>query len=1234
MPFFSNIFKGKESTAARKQNKQYGAVPVVPAKPKWVDAWTRKEVEPEEVQELLRCCTYEIKSRALDTPFLLLPFRPASDPSAARSFIRNYFNPSEEKGGPLEGERLEQELRLTEPLVVCSVMKWCWSRLAGGVVTWEAYELFRIGEQDSNTARDAFATFIPISVASDARTKIIFDFFDLIAAIAAHGKTNGMGGRKLSRLAGWYAFEQVDTNNGFDGGYKAWESAADATSHLFFAYLRSLSPDSVQGSNGISALPLSLQKLLESTEYPPEQSMNTESQTTKVVMIVERVSATPFALLRRAKNFQYRDDDQALQQFSEYEDPVQALTDECRRVLKSISSANVSSTSKASTSLKDPSWSRFEDVGFGGLGDDSDPDDEIDGSALGRKRQPAHGLSATAQSKVDLGRPTTPSWADFLSSGFVDDPSQSSPRLLLPPDKVLPPINTSRSQSAQSQRRMTEGDSSLEPGELASIATFRLDDAFWWVWISSLAGEEPIERKAVFGRCALVETNIRGGRWLLMEEIIKAAAPELEEGAYIAEKKGIFGFSKRSRMNRSKSTHGRKPLPPRKSEPVRKSNPLSPPRKTNIAPDQHARIQAAAAALQQKHHLHESAPLSPRRGRHEDTMSTKTNSVFTLQPVILTEAAPAMKWANSYDKNAIRAKYLGDNFAGKGSAVNLAPPTDTYSQKNASTTNGSITPLATAQTFSTPMETAPSHLAPKTTGKPQPLPAPRYQSYGFPSGDKAIAEEAPSSEAQNERNLPALPQEVQQEVPQETRQGSAKEYVPEPLRQSHQEAPPVQEYIAPGGKPSQLQQEYGGTSAVSDSSYQRSYHPQNEEIPSSQEQVEEVPTPIASPAPMPATPAIDLVAANKISAEAAKIPLPAAAPIGSPRPMPVERKPIPPPKEPVEQFSATDPASFVSGPEYMPRSPVTTVIHNTPDTSPESKKTVAKLKKKGAGGGFKSMFGKKKTEASPVRPGLQQSSSTAVAAARAALEARQNPPQRPAPAISKDAKLSRRFSSLGKKQQVENIPASAPVVKRTTPPSMPLMKEEPPTEQVYIAPGGKLSQWQQTSAVEPISSVPSPRYGNEDFHESQASLSRVDTNEQRHAEREFQTFDQGPLDDVPAFIPEDSPRQSSHVDERRDKEHFPDKEEARDDISEQSNELTYQVSPAQDRWAQIRKNAAARAAQQNEGPSEEQSRRTETDRTDDGETSGEETIESRVARIKARVAELTGNMQSSATDRR
>ena len=153
--------------------------------------------------------------------------------------------------------------------------------------------------------------------------------------------------------------------------------------------------------------------------------------TSKVVMIVDSVSPTPFALLRRAKHFEYRDDDQALQQFSDYEDPVQALTDECRRVLKSISSINQStiSTSKASTGLPDASWSRFEDIGFGGIGDYSDNEDEVDGSAFGKKQQKSpHGMRSAPHSKThDHGRPTTPSWADFLSSGFIDETSSPGP---------------------------------------------------------------------------------------------------------------------------------------------------------------------------------------------------------------------------------------------------------------------------------------------------------------------------------------------------------------------------------------------------------------------------------------------------------------------------------------------------------------------------------------------------------------------------------------------------------------------------------------------------------------------------------------------------------------------------------------------------------------------------------------------------------------------------------------
>ena len=71
--------------------------------------------------------------------------------------------------------------------------------------------------------KHAFDTFIPLSVESEARKNILFDFFDLLAAISANGKANGLGGRKLSRLAGWWAFEHVDTGKGFEGGYQSWE---------------------------------------------------------------------------------------------------------------------------------------------------------------------------------------------------------------------------------------------------------------------------------------------------------------------------------------------------------------------------------------------------------------------------------------------------------------------------------------------------------------------------------------------------------------------------------------------------------------------------------------------------------------------------------------------------------------------------------------------------------------------------------------------------------------------------------------------------------------------------------------------------------------------------------------------------------------------------------------------------------------------------------------------------
>ncbi|KAI9835689.1 MAG: hypothetical protein M1819_001866 [Sarea resinae] len=1069
----SKVFKGKDgsgaSTKSKKAAAQNHAQASAPQKPQWDDAWSRSDVHPEEVQELLRGCTQEMKSRALDTPFLLLPFRPDSDPSAARTFIRNFFNQVAGKA-ELRGGQLQHELRLTDPMVICSVMKWCWSRLPGGVVSWEAYELFRVGEQDSNMARDAFAAFIPISVDSDARTKIIFDFFDLISAIAAHGKSNGLGGRKLSRLAGWWAFEHSDSGNGFDGGYKSWASAADATSHLFFAYLRSLSPDTVRGTNGISQLPISLQTLLDSTEYPP-QAPTLQSPTTKVVMIVDSVSPTPFALLRRAKNFEYRDDDEILQRFAEYDDPVKALTDECTRVLKCISSTNQSliSSTKASTSLPDASWSRFEDIGFSGIMEESDQDDDMNGSALSRRHR-HEGLSSKPNSRMqDFGRPTTPSWADFLSSGFADEAGDRAPApLLLPPDKILPPIDTSRVHSSQSHRRNAQHEANLEPGELASINSMDMDDAFWWVWITSLAGEEPTERKAVFGRCALIETSFSGSRWILLEEKVRGAAPAPDEGIYIAEKKSRFGFTKRGRLTRRKSTGKNSLAVPH--EPYSRTNQSTPVSKTSIGPDQHARIQAAAAALQQKQKHQDLESAGMRRARAEDGTHSKTNSVFTLQPVIMNEAAPAMKWAKNFDKDAIRAAYLGNNYAGRGQsaeALGMAGMTS-----NGAATNGT-----------------------------------------------AAQKRAPAAK---ERDLPAIPKDE-----------------------------PVDEQPKIDARP-------------------------------------------VTPPPPPVDVSNKNTMGNGAAEDAALVPLPS--------PRQVERKRLPradhAPVQPINGLSRTlspEQNLAASAAKAAWQSKQTTPEKPEPLRTPEKNANANKLRKSPPGNGFKKLFGRKKAE-------LPSRSITPQPDGSASLQVPQE-----------QSALGKRFSSLRRKPS----PTPPPIT------TEPVPQAEPQLE---------------VSAVEDYASTAAPEEAalthqgsaRDVSHDSRPTSSHVDTLEQADAEKAFQTFDQGPLDDVPAFVPEDSPEGSTPIGASPEAITPAEQDSVAEDASRTSDELTRQTSsPAQDRWAQIRKNAADRASRQ----SEEQSRPSQSARTDDGETSGEETIESRVARIKARVAELTGNLDGRPAER-
>lgn len=838
------------------------------------------------------------------------------------------------------------------------------------------------------------------------------------------------------------------------------DSAADAASHLFFAYLRSKSPDAARGTKAIIGLPISLQQLVQATEYPPEAPTLMFHEATKVVMIVDMVSPTPYALLRRTKNFEYRDDDRALQQFANYDDPVQALTDECRRVLKCISSTNQSdvSTTKASTSLKDASWSRFEDIGFGAAIEESDGDEDADGSVLGSTRHAGRLKSQSRSMNGDFGRPTTPSWADFLSSGFADENgSKASPPMLLPPGKTLPPIHASqRGQSSQSHRRNLDSEPNLEPGELASIEKLHLDDSFWWVWITSLAGEEPTSRKAVFGRCALIETVLSGGKWMIMEEQVKGAAPEPAPGAYIAEKKGFLGFTtKRGRLIGRKSAFKTSTL---RNDPYIKAETTGPTSRTNIAPDQHARIQAAAAELQRRNQERHSTSIPGRRGRSEEN-SDKTNSVMTLQPTLMTEASQALKWASQYDRKDILARYLADGLSSAGSTPALPSP---------------------------------------------------------PAPNGVAINDSSSSLAEPTRGHELL---------------SQPEYIPSrsPPALSSKETPPLKLPVPPPPKDVPL--------------------PQSPPVFSPKE-----PSPSFNlPGPSPPN-----------DAHVPKTPSPPASNVISQAPAPV------PSTEATKARTVTsrDEATTKSLPHFPdPNGPGSVSAEAQPPVARKSlalsPEQMASDKKRNTAIGMKGIFGGRRIKELPINPATSppMESSQAIAAARTALAAKSRPQLN---GLSVHQAITQ--GSLG-------MPSPAP--SGSQPPLTPLSKA---TYQTPATPPPSDST-SHVAAVHNSDGDPKMRQGSED-----ESLSRADTNDRERVDhREFSSFDQGPLVEQPASVPQESPLESAPItplEEETPHRQVPGAftngvEGAEVD---KAPPLTREISPVQDRWAQIRKNAAERAA--------------------------------------------------------
>jgi hypothetical protein len=320
------------------------------------------------------------------------------------------------------------------------------------------------------------------------------------------------------------------------------------------------------------------------------------------------------------------------------------------------------------------------------------------------------------------------------------------------------------------------------------------------------------------------------------------------------------------------------------------------------------------------------------------------------------------------------------------------------------------------------------------------------------------------------------------------------------------------------------------------------------------------------------------------------VPWPEDSPLPTPQLQP-EENPLPS-TEHVDRH----PALRAPVPERKAITPVLSNVRASEEQARHPEPRKLEKKKKEGGGGFRKLFGRKKTDTS-TPAGVNQTRPSEDDARLRALDAARSTSR-----VSHHNQQYREQSPAISVEQAEPVRTRSPALE---PSPVAFEQAQPPTEHP-LAPDS-------------------------------AAL------EQREADRAFSRFDQGPMEDMPAFVPEDSDdedhaappvvyRRPVGQDSRIPRPVTPPQQHAayaRDDVSEDSIEAGRQVSPSQDRWAQIRKNAAERAARLSEEQTHRSRSQSQSQRTDEGETSGEETIESRVARIKARVAELTGNVDGT-----
>ncbi|KAH8920615.1 hypothetical protein BT69DRAFT_396164 [Atractiella rhizophila] len=191
-----------------------------------------RELDLVKVEDIIRKCGQQIKSRGLDTPLIFSTRALDISVDANCSLIRAYLQ---------DPSAWYRDIQFSSPLSLASMIKWSLGRIYNptgghGFLAWDMYERWRIGEREKIYPPRYFTTHLLYHLSTQT-SNLLQCLMELLSSTAAYSHQNGMTPKKLASLFSAYIFGLPDDET-FDTTYSVWLKYTHATEHMLLAYIR------------------------------------------------------------------------------------------------------------------------------------------------------------------------------------------------------------------------------------------------------------------------------------------------------------------------------------------------------------------------------------------------------------------------------------------------------------------------------------------------------------------------------------------------------------------------------------------------------------------------------------------------------------------------------------------------------------------------------------------------------------------------------------------------------------------------------------------------------------------------------------------------------------------------------------------------------------------------------------------------------------------------------------